>query len=619
MLLAGDVYTEVKEVLGRCDATYVYRTMSDAIELLANKQTQTGPAWQPLLIYVNLPVTQGYYVTLPPQVETALRINMNKTPAFPRAQLYEFTMNGPGSEDKELGWSWQERGDTPLQQPIPFPTQLALSCDAANDAGAELKLLVTMGDQTEQWVTYGAATTMLIQGPDKIIDVMMVSKPVTMGALRLYTAAGTLLAVYQPQDTTPSFQRIKLSQRATAVRILAKRRSAAVSQPTDVIPLSSKLAITLMAKAIKYYKEDHFQEAATCEAQAIHFLEEDQTSRLSYTDTSTRIDTAKTLSTSITNRDTVIVADIYDEVTDITGPIGQQNVFDHITMAIEVLANRSHWDPLIGVVDLCVQNDNCTWYITLPRFVEQVLELNMCNQPGDFRSKWFQFHLNGLGGSDSNRPCRGYEEIGEVTTAFTWKDPVPMVAIPDTPVDNDADFIVFGLDASMKPLRDWKTNELGMRLPCAAGNFGYDPQNIVPIKSIDRILKDKTTGGITLWATDGTVGTQMIGYYWPDDTEPYFRRIKLGTHQGPVRVMYRKRWLKITSLLDAIPLRSRMAIISACRGVQMTKSDPIKCEAHFGAAIGYLQDEFRINSNPRMTAPVQINPLVYGGGFTSMM
>jgi hypothetical protein len=622
MLQAGEVYFDVKEVLGRCDPAYVYRIMSDAIELLANKQPNTGPAWQPLLIYINLPVTQSYYVTLPSQVETALRVNINKTPAFPRAQLYEFTMNGPGTEDAELGWSWQERGDTPIQQPIPFPCQLGLSCDATNDAGVELQLLVTLSDQTEQLVTMGAATTLLVSGPANVIDVMMVSKPVTIGPVRLYTAQGAPLAVYQPQDTVPTFQRIKLSQKAASVRILAKRRTAAVALATDIIPLNSKMAIIMMSKAIKLYKEDHYQEGATCEVQAVHFLEEDQASRISYTDVSTRIDTARTLSASITNRDTVIVADIYDDVADIVGPIGRQNLFDVITHAIETLANKSHWDALLGVVDICVQNPlttPSTTYVTLPRFVEQILEINICNYPADFLSKWFQFHLNGLGSSNVNRPCRTWEEVGEVTTAFWWKDPVPMVVIPDIATDNDAGFVVYGRDANDNPLRDWKTNKPGMSLPCVFGSYAYDPNNIVPIQTIDRIVKDPTVGGLSLWATDGTQGTQFIGYYWPEDTEPYFRRIKIPQQQASVRIMYRKRWLKITSLLDPIPLRSRMAIISACRGIQQSKTDPMKGAAFMAEALGYIQEEFRINSNPRMDVRIQMNPRVYGGNFGAPM
>lgn len=621
MLVAGDVFQDVKEVLGRCDQSYVYRIMSDAIECLANKTPQTGPAWQPLLIYVNLPVTQGYYVTLPAQVETCLRVNMNKRQSFPRAQLYEFTMNSPGSDDKELGWGWQERGDTPIQQPIPFPTQLAVTCTMANDAGAELQLLCVLDDQTEQWVTYGAQTVspnnpVVPSGPVNVIDIAMISKPVTVGPLSLVTAAGTLLAVYQPNDTAPSFQRIKLSQKATAVRIFAKRKTAAVAVPTDIIPLNSKMAIVLMCKALKYYKEDHYQEAATCETAAIHYLEEEQASRLSYSQLSAQIDTAKTLSANIKNRDTIIVADVYDELCDIFGPIGMLNVFDNLTTAIELLANKSHWDPLIGYCDICVQNAQGVYYVTLPRFIDQIVAMNVNNQPGDFRSKWFEFHMNGLGSSDTNRPCRGWEEVGEFPYTFTWPNPVNMCAVPDMAIDNNANIRLFGLDANWKPLTSPDGSD-GLLINCIAGSAAIDP-NQPPIMTIDRVVKDVTTGYVSLYATDGNALGQLIAYWWPIDTEPVYRRIKLGTNAALVRLRYRKRWNKIQSLVDPIPLRSRIGICSAARAVQMAKTDPQGSDLQLQAAVAYVNDEWRV-SHPRESAPVQINSQVYGGNFTPVM
>lgn len=623
MLIAGDVYPDVREVLGRCDSSFVYNLMSDAIELLANKKPTDGPAWQPLLIYLNLPVTQGYYITLPSQVETVLRVNLDQHPSFSRSQLYEFTMNGPGNADKELQWGWQEHGDVCIQRPVPFPTQLALTCTMNNDIGVECQILCQMADQTEQWVTFGAATIVTPEtngvtpsGPNLVIDVLAVSKPPTVGPLSLWTAAGTLLAVYQPNDTAPRFQRIKLSQRGVAVRILAKRKSARVYGPTDIIPLNSKLAIVLMAKAIQLYKTDHYQEAATCEVQAMHFLDEDQTSRLSYIAVAGQLDQASIICANLKNRDCLIVADIYDDSSDIFGPIGRDNLYDQITQSIELLANKSHWDPLVGYCELCVINQEGIFYVTLPRFIEQVLAVNVNEQPGDFRSKWFEFHLNGLGSSNVNRPCNGWEEVGEVCTTWAWKDPVHMVAIPDSSRDNQASVRLFGLTPEYTPLTS-PDGSAGLLVPCVTGSLSIPPEQPL-IMTIDRIVKDETIGFISLVATDGTQVTQNIGYYWPDDTEPYYRRIRLGTRAARVRLKYRKRWLKVSSLTDPIPLRSRSAMICAMVAVSTMAKDPVATEAQAQAAVRYLQDEWRTNSNPLERMAVQINSRVYGGAFRSM-
>jgi len=617
ILQAADIFPDVQEVIGRCDSAYVFRLMSDAIEALANKAPQgSGPTWQPLLIYVNIPTTQGYYVTLPSQVETCLRVNLNKNPAFPRAQLYEFSQNGPGSDDRELGWSWQERGDTPLQQPIAFPAQLGVVASMANDAGLALNALCVLPDGTEQWVTYVMGPTLRASGPTNVTDIAMISKPLTTGPVQLFTSGNILLASYQPNDLSPVFQRIKLSEKAVAVRILAKRRSARVSQPTDIIPLNSKLAIVLMAKAIKYYKEDHFQEAATCEQRAIGFLEEEQNSRLSYSPLSSNLDQAQAISANIRNRDTLIVADVYDEATEVFGPVGRAQIFDEITTTIELLANKTHWDPLVGYIDICVQNVDSNYYVTLPRFIDQVIAMNINGIPGDFRSKWFEFHLNGLGTSDTNRPCTGWEEVGEVCTTFQWPDPVNMVAVPDFPSDNEAHFRIYGLDATYRPLT-MPDGSAGIILPCVAGSFALPSYGQAPILTIDRIEKAQTQGFVSLYATDGANPGPLIGYYWPEDTEPIYRRIKLGAKAALVRMRYRKRWTKIASLTDPIPLRSRLALICAFNAVNSAKSDPDKSNTALNQALGYLNDEWRV-AHPRENARIQINSLTYGGAFSPM-
>ena len=103
MIVASQVFSQVGRVLGTCDDAYVYDVLTRAVELLANKPTKTNVLWDPMLIYVDIPVVDNYYVCLPPHVEKPIKININKQPAFTRNQFYEFSMNGPGSVgDREL-------------------------------------------------------------------------------------------------------------------------------------------------------------------------------------------------------------------------------------------------------------------------------------------------------------------------------------------------------------------------------------------------------------------------------------------------------------------------------------------------------------------------------------
>ena len=60
------------------------------------------------------------------------------------------------------------------------------------------------------------------------------------------------------------------------------------------------------------------------------------------------------------------------------GPIGRQRLFDKITEAQEMLANKSQWDGLDGYVDILVDQRG---YISLPAKVEVPLGINYCRTP----------------------------------------------------------------------------------------------------------------------------------------------------------------------------------------------------------------------------------------------
>src|SRR5258706_14968208 len=159
-----------------------------------------------------------------------------------------------------------------------------------------------------------------------------------------------------------------------------------------------------------------------------------------------------TLILAINTRDSIIVVDRYDFACDVFGPIGQRQIFDRMTEAIELLANLSNWDPLIGYVDIATFD---SFYVTLPQYVDQVLAINVNHSIGSFRNQWFEFHMNGLGQDNdqadavgSNRPCGGWEEAGEMPCAFPLAPPSYLVAAPVSAVDNGTEFRVLGIDGN---------------------------------------------------------------------------------------------------------------------------------------------------------------------------
>lgn len=145
----------------------------------------------------------------------------------------------------------------------------------------------------------------------------------------------------------------------------------------------------------------------------------------------------------------MIVSDILDDCKKLIGECSDEEVFERLTEAIEILAKKSQWNPTVGFVDICAFSDCKT--IALPRDVETPLAVNVGGQPRYFRDRWYEFHLNGSGSFD--------------TTSWTWDDqgefPIAMdiikasrlVAVADLKTDVDKTIRVFGFDKNGKWVR----------------------------------------------------------------------------------------------------------------------------------------------------------------------
>jgi hypothetical protein len=401
--------------------------------------------------------------------------------------------------------------------------------------------------------------------------------------------------------------------------MLCRRRTYKVTLPTDVIPLSNRQAIITSCIAIKAYDTLNWDDGATAEQNAFRFLDEDQAARNLYQRVSAAAETTPTLNLDINTRDSIIVADVYDQACDIFGPIGQQKLFDRITESIELLANMSLWDPLIGYVDINTFN---SFYVTLPQYVDQVLAANVNKTAGAFRNQWFEFHMNGLGQDNdnadqvgSNRPCGGWEEVGEMCCAFPLAAPSYLVAYPMSSADNLTPVRAYGIDPTDLPIYGPDGN-LGAPITCEQNSFDISGQE-QPFKRIDRIVIGSPQSFIQLYATDGTQYLQNLGTFWPNVPEPKFRVIKIGQQAVTVRLKYRKRWLKITSLTDPVHMRSRSALFNAMRSIQTAQSDPMSANVLIMAAKDQLNKEWRA-THPNEELIINIDPSIWGGSMVTM-
>jgi hypothetical protein len=620
MIVASDVITQVQRVLGTCDPEYTYDVLTRAIELLANKPTKTSVLWDPLLVYLDVPVVNGYYICLPQHVQKPIKININKQPAFTRNQFFEFTMNGPGSQDPESGWSWQDRGWRPLQKPWP-PSGNNIFINSSEAADNALQVLVhaVNEDGSTSWITVQIGTA----GPF-IYGILEASKPVTQGILSVYASQyiiqSALVAQWQPADLCPWFEWIKLSQTGVSAKILARRRTYAITQPTDIIPLSNRQAIITACIAIKAYDTLNWDDGATAEQNALRFLDEDQGARNLFQRVSNIAETMPILNLTIGTRDVLTVADLYDAACDIFGPIGQPKLFDKFTEAIELMSNMSNWDPLIGYVDIVTWD---SFYLTLPQYVDQVLAINVNKSTGSFRNQWFEFSMDGLGQDNdnadsvgSNRPCGGWEEVGEMPCAFPLWAPSYIVATPVNGVDDNTPIRVYGIDVNDLPIYSKTDRNLGARITCEQNSFDISDQQL-PFKRIDRVVIGEPQSFIQLYATDGTQYLQYLGIFWPNVAEPRFRVIKIGQKAVTVRLRYKKRWIKITALTDLLQVRSRSAVLDTLRSIQTGMQDPQSAALLRASAKTLLNAEWRA-THPHEELQLQIDPATWGSSMINM-
>lgn len=624
-----DIIEELKEGTGRCALAETLLRTTRACELLANEglfDAQIG--------YVNILVGNDYHVALPRDVKTILKLNINGQPTFTRSRLFEFTLNTEGSVDgEEIGYSHSDRGYTCIQDETHLPGRMSYLCSNSDDAGKGITVEGT--DEAGRVISERVLAALVpAQGSKIFYSVTQVVRDATTADCMLL-CEGETIGQYYATETHPSYRVIKLSKKAVTVRIMYRRHVFKLASLDDVVPVNSALAIIHATKAVRYYAADEYENAEKAIALAVSLAKKEQESRQEHVSMALTMEVTSATNHNISVRDSIIVADIYDCAADIFGPVGRAKLFDKITTAIEILSNKTSWDSKVGMVDIwksSTSEEVGTYgrkgnaYFVLPRFVESIISLNWCGSPMTPRNQWYEFHLNGHGES-GGASCGTWDDAGEVVVInqFPYSEttkriiPSQVVAVPDTDADDDALIEIFGYEMQDdEEVEVWREGKRGWRCPCALNSL--DPGLEAPyFTRIERITRDATVGFVSLFLVElktASLPFSRLGYWYPDEIEPKYRRIKLQA-SGAVRLraMYRKRTHKVTSLQDPIPLRSRHAIETMMQAMKAIKDgDPQGAKSLEEIAVIYLSEE-RINASPSETVSLQFDT---GGmpGFT---
>lgn len=298
----------------------------------------------------------------------------------------------------------------------------------------------------------------------------------------------------------------------------------------------------------------------------------------------------------------MFVRDFYSQAKRQFEGCNEAEIFERLTDAVRLLANKGLNDPLIGELSLCV----CNGCITLPRDVGTVLGINVHGQPTLLQDQWFQYHINGPGSQDCV-PCgpNSYE-LGQVCTFRDPSEPAYLVAEVSSAADNNKKLRVFALDESgnkiFTPGPDGLLYE-GFLVPLIYG-FAQRNPDVPALSSIYRISKEATKDYVRLIAVNSSDGVSqtLIGHYEPDETLPQYRRIKVG-NKTSVRVKYKKASLQIRRQGDFINCDNAEALRLACRAVKFRmedKYDSARAAENEAARILAEETEAKRPSGPRV-------------------
>lgn len=129
------------------------------------------------------------------------------------------------------------------------------------------------------------------------------------------------------------------------------------------------------------------------------------------------------------------------------------------------------------------------------------------------------------------------------------------------------------------------------------------------VKEVTNIEKPVTVDFVALYAWDegNSDSLTLLADMHPNETNPRYRRIRVGRECASVRMKYRKKSIKISSERDFINLDSRMAVVMMVKSQDLLRKNFFdESERYRMSAIEYLNKRNRAIDGPR-TPTIQMN------------
>jgi len=249
--------------------------------------------------------------------------------------------------------------------------------------------------------------------------------------------------------------------------------------------------------------------------------------------------------------------------------------------------------------------------VTLKDISETVVNINNIGS-GD-HAVVIEAEFNPVASTTLEVPSNNYINGDLVTIETTGTLPSPILV---------QDYYVRRINDGQIELYD--TAEHATDLEAITGRLSYtsegEPNNslvqIIPnylVSRIERIHKELSDGVMRIyaWDTGRNDNITVIGELQPFETLPQYRRIRIpNSCQTWIRIRYKKRFFRIQSENDFIPISSSMAIVFAVRALELMRDNFVEQGGKMmDTAVGLLEDEKIIEEGPAV-ALLQVNDRV---------
>lgn len=288
-MFVRDFYAQAKSMFASCSEAEIFGRLTDASRLLANKGVN-----DPLLGELEI-CTCDACITLPRDVGTVLGVDVCGNPTLLQDQWFKYHINGPGARGANAGCGpITEMGQVCTFRDPAHPAYLTAEVASAADNNKKLRVFATRADNGQKIFTpgpdgklYEGFLVPLIFGyPQRnpavpaMGKIYRISKETTKDFVKLFAvrasdgASQTLIGHYEPDETEPSYRRIK-TRHKSSVLVKYKKATLEVRSMSDWLNFTNYEALRLACRAVKYRLDDKLDEARKFEEEASRILAEE--------------------------------------------------------------------------------------------------------------------------------------------------------------------------------------------------------------------------------------------------------------------------------------------------------------------------------------------------------